>query len=304
MCRIHNWTPALFHSVDWTSFHAITNIKSNFPNRLFLIRWVNHILPFHHRQFRFHLSPSPNCPSDCGCVEESESHLLRCPHLDRKALHQTSLTKIRAISRQHHADPWLLQILFSIMSNYDSAITFNLHSLTLPYRALIRTQAALGADALFYGLFHHSWVDLQHAYLGRLGHPRDRNQASHLIALWGHQFQSAARDQWTLRNSHLHDSSASAIPYARSLLLAEVRAIYSVQELLLFHDRGAVYQSFSLEDRLEFSTPRLKRWIIHVTPIIKISLTQARARPPGNRDIRDFFSLGRPPDGPTITLPP
>jgi hypothetical protein len=190
------------------------------------------------------------------------------------------------------------------MSNYDSAITFNLHSLTIPYRALIRTQAALGADALFYGLFHHSWVDLQHAYLGRLGHPRDRNQASHLIALWGHQFQSAARDQWTLRNSHLHDSSASAIPYARSLLLAEVRAIYSVQELLLFHDRGAVYQSFSLEDRLEFSTPRLKRWITHVTPIIKISLTQARARPPGNRDIRDFFSLGRPPDGPPITLSP
>jgi hypothetical protein len=93
-------------------------------------------------------------------------------------------------------------------------------------------------------------------------------------------------------------------PYARSLLLAKVRAIYSVQDLLLFHDRGAVYQSFSLEDRLDFPTPRLKRWINQVTPIIKISLTQSRARPPGNRDIRDFFSLCRPPDGLPITLSP
>jgi hypothetical protein len=52
-----------------------------------------------------------------------------------------------------------------------------------------------------------------------------------------------------------------------------------------------------LEDRLDFSDQRLKRWITHITPILKISLRQARDRPPGNRDIRDFFSFGRPPEG-------
>jgi hypothetical protein len=118
MCRIHNWTPAQFHSVDWTSFHAVTNIKSNFPNRLFLIRWVNHILPFHHRQFRFQLSPSPNCPS------ESESHLLRCPHPDRKALHKTSLNKIRAISRQH-PDPFLHLVHLRLGHHLQPALAYD-----------------------------------------------------------------------------------------------------------------------------------------------------------------------------------
>jgi hypothetical protein len=297
MCRIHNWSTAQFHSIDWSSFHAITNVKSSFPNRLFTIRWVNHILPLHHRQFRFRLSPSANCPSDCGCVAETESHLLRCPHPDRNALHMSSFHAIRSICRQHNADPWLRQILFSILSNFDQAITFNLTTLTQPYRDLIRSQAALGADALFYGFFHHSWFDLQHAYLGRLGHPRDRNQARHLIDLLGHHFQSAAHSQWTIRNSLLHDSTAGIVPYARTLLLAEVRHIYSSQALLLFHDREAVYQSVSSEDRLDFSSQRLKRWITHVTPILKISIRQANDRPPGNRDILDFFSFGRPPEG-------
>jgi hypothetical protein len=85
----------------------------------------------------------------------------------------SSFHAIRSLCRQHNADPWLRQILFSILSNFDQDITFNLTTLTQPYRDLIRSQAALGADALFYGFFHHSWFDLQHAYLGRLGHPRD-----------------------------------------------------------------------------------------------------------------------------------
>jgi hypothetical protein len=297
MCRIHAWSTAQFHSVDWTLFHSITNVKSSFPNRLFTIRWVNHILPLLQRQFRFGLSPLAACPSDCGCLAETESHLLRCSHPDRGALHTSSSIAIRSLCQRHKADPWLRQILFSIISNFDPTVTFNLTTLTQPYRDLIRAQAALGANALFYGFFHHSWVDLQHDYLGRLGLPRDRNQARHLFDLLGHHFQSVARGQWTLRNSHLHDSTAGTIPYARTLLLAEVRHIYSASDLLLFHDRDAVYQSISLEDRLDFSDQRLKRWITHITPILKISIRQAHDRPPGNRDIRDFFAFGRPPEG-------
>jgi hypothetical protein len=129
MCRIHAWSIAQFHSVDWTLFHSITNVKSSFPNRLFTIRWVN--------QFRFRLSPSAACPSDCGCLAETESHLLRCSHPDRKALHTASFLAIRSLCQQHKADPWLRQILFSILSNFDPTITFNLTTLTQPYRDLI-----------------------------------------------------------------------------------------------------------------------------------------------------------------------
>jgi hypothetical protein len=298
LCRIHQWRPAQFPTIDWALFDSLTNKKSSFPNRLFYIKWVNHILPIQQRQFRFGLSPSASCPSDCGCLEETDTHLLHCPHPDRQRLHSDLHLAIRSTPRKHNADPWLRQILFSLLSTAAAPIPFTLASLTLPYTDLIAAQSAMGPDSLFYGFFHHSWVSLQEAYLRNLGLPHDRNQARLLVEHWAHLFLNAARSQWNARNGHLHDSSPDAVPYARTLRLAETRAIYNAKELLLFHDRDAIYQAVSLEDRLQFSTPRLKRWITHVTPILKISLRQAKERPPGNLDIRDFFSLPRPPEGP------
>jgi hypothetical protein len=296
LCRIHNWTLGQLHQIDWSIFHSTTNQKSSFPNRLFKIRWVNHILPLHHRQFRFKLSPAADCPSNCGCDAETDSHLLLCPHPERRGIYATSHKALLATGRQHHADPWLNQILASVLARYDPSIRFNLAGLTPPYRALVTAQTALGHASLFYGFFHQSWLTLQDDYLRTLGHPRDRHQARHLIVLWAHQFQAMARAQWDARNHHLHDSTPDAQPYVHQLLLARTRNIYSLSDLLLFHDRAAVYHDIPLADRLQFSSSRLKNWISHVTPIIKISLRQAKDRPPGNRDIRDFFTFPRPPE--------
>jgi hypothetical protein len=203
---------------------------------------------------------------------------------------------LKATYNKHAADPWLRQILAAILASLDPDIPYKLDALTPPYQDLLAAQTSLGPDSVFYGFFHHSWVSLQDDYLRKLGRPRDRNQARLLVELWAHLFQKAARSQWTARNGHLHDSSPDAPSYARTLLLAQVRNIYSLSDQLLFHDRSAVYQSISMTDRLEFTTIRLKRWVTHVTPILKISIRQAKARPPGNLDIRDFFSLPRPPE--------
>jgi hypothetical protein len=300
LCRIHNWRPAQVQQIDWALFHSITNQKSSFPNRLFKIKWVNHILPLQHRQFRFHLSPSAACPSECGCLEETDSHLLLCPHPERRCIYRSSLKAINDTGKQHHADPWLQQILASVLATYDPSIRFNLTSLTPPYRDLIRAQTALGPASLFYGFFHHSWLTLQDAYLSHCGHPRERHQAQHLLGLWAHQFQAMARSQWDTRNHHLHDSTPDAQPYAHQLLLARTRNIYSLSDLILYHDRAAVYHDIPLAERLQFSSFRLKHWIHHVTPILKISLRQAKSRPPGNSDIRDFFGSARPPEGASL----
>jgi endonuclease/exonuclease/phosphatase family metal-dependent hydrolase len=297
LCRIHNWQVAQFHSVDWMLYDSVSNKKSSFPNRLFQIRWANHVLPLYHRQFRFQLSASAGCPSTCGCLDETDTHLLRCPHPTRKRIHSALLLELRSTYDSHSADPWLRQLLSSILASFDPSIPYNLTPLTAPYTALAQAQSSLGPDALFYGFFHRSWVVLQDAYLRTLGLPNERNQARLLVEKWAHLFQKATRSQWAVRNGHLHDSNTHAPSYARTLLLAEARNIYSLSDRLLFHDRMAVYQSISLEDRLAFATSRLKRWIKHVTPILKISIRQANERPPGNLDIRDFFTLPRPPEG-------
>lgn len=112
----------------------------------------------------------------------------------------------------------------------------------------------------------------------------------------GSSLPKGNRAQWAARNSNLHNSSPDAPSYKRSLLLAEVRNIYNLSNRLLFHDRAAVYQAMSLEERLHSTTFQLKRWIKFVTPILKISIQQAKERPPGNTDIRDFFSLPRNPE--------
>jgi hypothetical protein len=92
---IHQWQLERFHLIDWTLYDSITNKKSSFLNCLFQIRWANHILPLQQRQFRFQLTPSAGCPSECGCLKETDTHLLQCPHPEYNSspfgLHTTSI---------------------------------------------------------------------------------------------------------------------------------------------------------------------------------------------------------------------
>ena len=297
LCRVHHWTAPQFHSIDWALFSAITNSKSSFPNRLIKIRWLNHLLPLHYRQHRMHLSPSSHCPSTCGCTSEDDDHLLRCPHPDRRLHISNLLLELRPLFDKYHVDPWLRQILFSVIAGIHPVTTFNLTALTLPYRALVDDQRGLGPLALFYGVFHTSWVTLQDHYLQTQHLPRERNQARHSVELIAHLFQATARRQWDTRNSHLHEQSDDHQPYARTLLLQETTQVYADLPQLLFLDRPAIHNGISLADRLQFTSPRLRHWLLLIRPTMRLSLRQARKRPAHTPDIRTFFHTVRPPEG-------
>ena len=243
------------------------------------------------------LSPAADCPSNCGCTTEDEGHLLRCPHPDRVSNSEKLLQDLRRTFSSYHLDPWLRQILFSRVAVVLPATNFNLTAFTPAYHALVAAQAELGPNALFYGIFHQSWVRLQHNYLRHLQLPHDRHQARQAIETIAHHFQATARCQWDTRNGHLHEASSSHQPYTRILLQAETRQIYQHVPQLLFLDRPAITNGISLADRLQFPTPRLRQWIDHVRPIIRISLKQAKIRPAHTPDIRSFFHHVRPPEG-------
>jgi hypothetical protein len=42
----------------------------SFLKRLFTIKLTNGLLPFQEQQFQYNQSPSPLCPSACGCRED------------------------------------------------------------------------------------------------------------------------------------------------------------------------------------------------------------------------------------------
>ena len=303
--RIHNWSHAQFLSIDWEVFSTVTNKKASFNNRMFKIRWVNHVLPLLHRQHRMNLSPSAHCPSDCGSTDEDESHLLCCPHPDRRLNSDQLLRDLRSMFATYNLDPWLRQILFSYISVVLPSLTFNFTALTPAYHALVAAQAELGPHALFYGIFHSSWVQLQDNYLQHMHLPNDKHQARRAIETLAHHFQATARRQWDTRNGHLHDESPSHQPsYSRILLQAETRQIYNNLPQLLFLDRPAITNGIPLADRLQFPTLRLRQWIEHVRPIIRISLKQAATRPAHTPDIRSFFPHGRPPEPPRPSTAP
>jgi hypothetical protein len=76
----HGWaTPAIFDLVDWPLFYAAT-LATSFLKRLFIIKWINSLLPCQKQQYRFQQSPSASCPSASGCVDEDWVHFPRCPH--------------------------------------------------------------------------------------------------------------------------------------------------------------------------------------------------------------------------------
>jgi hypothetical protein len=80
----HGWaSTAIFEVINWPLFHQAT-LNTTFLRRLFVIKWINSLLPFQRQQFRFNQSPSASCPSACGCTDKDWRHFPRCPHEQRR----------------------------------------------------------------------------------------------------------------------------------------------------------------------------------------------------------------------------
>jgi len=285
-----------FESIDWSRFRSALHNRG-FSRKLFLIKWINHLLSFMQRQRKYGMSPLAACPSDCGCPEEDDMHFLRCPNPERLAVFTSLRTDLAESFTKHNADPWLRQILFSHLANFDGAVTFNLAALTAPYLQLVEGQSALGEDALFYGFFHQSWHQLQHAYLKQQHKPCDRNQASRTVKFWITRFHQAAHDLWLIRNHHLHRKEGNAVrSFSRIRLIREVEIQYTHYNTVLYNDRDPIYGNTTEEERKEHSIPQLRQWLKFAKPLITKSCSDAAAVGLRGSRITDFFHTARPPE--------
>jgi hypothetical protein len=303
--KIHQWTKSQLESVDWDTFHTATNKKASFGNQHFILRWANHILPLMERHHRWNITASSECPSACG-GDEDETHLIRCPHPARQPPRTSLHAALVATFDQRHVDPWLRQILLSFLALSDPSICYNLDALTHPYRRLLEDQSSLGAESLYFGYFHKSWVRLQHAYLRSQDLPCERRQARTLVTTWAQLFQTTARAQWDIRNAHLHEAAEGQRPHSETLLRITASELYDDIENLSPRDRASVFQNMTLIQRLATPVVHLHAWVKFAKPVIAYIKTHALP-PTGNTDIRDFFRplqnhappTGRPPGHPS-----
>jgi hypothetical protein len=103
----HQWeSPAIFDLIDWPLHHA---------KRMFVVKWINALLPFQHQQHQFKQSPTVHCPSACGCEDEDWKHFPRCPHLQRKQLWNAFIPIISSVMEQWKMDPSLRRFLLHLL---------------------------------------------------------------------------------------------------------------------------------------------------------------------------------------------
>jgi hypothetical protein len=161
MCTHHQSAHKTFDLVEWPRLHSSTRSIS-FLKRLFVIKWVNDLLPFQRQQFKFKQSPSASCPSSCGCTNEDWSHFLRCPHKHRRQAWLEFRPTLSALFERHSLDPslrrLLLHLIFSVVSPDEPRLP--LDSLSDDHATLLETQQTLGLDSIFYGFFVHAWTTL------------------------------------------------------------------------------------------------------------------------------------------------
>jgi hypothetical protein len=122
LCTRHHWETDQFETVDWELFRS-SILDFSLPKHFFLVKWVNHLLPFQSQQFRFLQSTSLACPSSCGDGNKNEDHFLRCTHSPRLQFFLALHTSLVATFDRHHVDPYLRRTLTSLLGPYTNTTT-------------------------------------------------------------------------------------------------------------------------------------------------------------------------------------
>jgi hypothetical protein len=176
LCHHHGRAPAVFDLVDWPTFHSCT-LTVPFLQRLFIIKWVNDLLPFQVQQHKFNQSPSPLCLSSCGEPEDWR-HFPRCPHQACALLWRSYSTTIAKTFNTWEIGPSLRRLLLYWLARFSDSDPIPLDNLPDDYTMSKTTQEEIGEDSILFGYFSHDWVKLQHRYLTACLLPSSRNQAS------------------------------------------------------------------------------------------------------------------------------
>jgi hypothetical protein len=138
--RHHGLTLEEYDTIGWERLHASTR-QLPFLLRLFVIKWLNDLLPFQRQQHRSNQSPSPSCPSSCGCRDEDWTHFLRCSHPYRRQSWDDYSKALLPIFERRHINPSLRRVLLSLLQvTTPTSMPIPLDNLDDDYLALLQAQ--------------------------------------------------------------------------------------------------------------------------------------------------------------------
>jgi hypothetical protein len=274
LCRHHGWEHGVFDLIDWPLFHSST-LTLSFLKPLFVIKWINDLLPFQEQQHKFHQSPFPQCPSSCG-EHENWVHFLRCPHpawlIVWKQACQTTMAQTVETWSLH---PSLRRLVLYWLARLTDSPAIPLDNLPDEYAMLKTTQETIGVDSVLFGYFTTDWVRLQHRYLVARELPHSRNQASRAIKATILQLLEKCHECWLLRNTNIHGTDPRATSSYRQLhLLAQVTALYESAPYMLTADREIF--EIPLEAGQSQTKSTLQAFYSWTKPVVALSMAKAR----------------------------
>jgi hypothetical protein len=283
---------AQFSSIDWPHFRAVT-YKFSLPQRFFLIKWLNDLLPFQARMHTYGQSSMAGCPHLCGCDSEDHHHLLHFPADACTTLFLQLPTGLDTLCISHKIDPLLRKVLLTLLSPYWGASAH----FTLPaeYDALIAFQTTLHPDAVFLGCFSTDWARLQFQYLQLNQLPRDERQAETSIRHVMTHLLELVHTVWLTRNSALHgdDATTQLLSYKRTQLLLEVQDLYDQQDQMLAANRQLFTHPYKYW--IAQPTSQLHTFLQRMRTTVKTSILQANNLGTNFRTIDTYFPPVIPP---------
>ena len=285
MIKIHEYPVYSKERVDW---HVLNNIKNQqtFNNQMFWQKWTHNFLPINKIEHLIKKTPSPVCPTLCGCEVENHFHILNCPHASRKTSWDTLEQKLQELYEAHNIDPGLCRVLHNILAPFP--FRKQTKTLSISYQAIFDDQMTFGLRSLFLGHFVLAWHHTQHEYLKLNNLPNDKGEARLGITAVGNQLFLHVRNLWDARNNSLHKPDPHApIGYKRLMLQTQVTDLYEKQVQMLHVDRPLL--ATPIGEILRLSNTQIKSFLDYTTPLVKHSIKLAEENSTSFQPINHYF---------------
>ena len=190
--------------IDWNVMkRCMTTAKSKYGR--FISKWITNQIAvgtvMERRQVRIH----NRCPR-CDAHNEDKLHVLKCPHIDARALWVRQVKQLESWLEVELTHPDITSALCDLLLHWQSHVNSD-HHIDYTWNASIkntfRSQAHLGWHSMLEGLLSIHWAKLQQSHFESIQSFKSGEKwaGSLSFRLWG-----MIHAMWMHRNDALHDT--------------------------------------------------------------------------------------------------
>ena len=279
----HNWTPAIFNSIDWES-HASALKKLNASEHKIIIRFVHHWLPTGahvHRQSPEH---DARCPLCLG-ASEKHAHFLKCRHEQITTLRDQAIQNIKDLFSDERLRglEWITSNILLWTRNSQPRNPARQH----PHRNIIEQQQQIGWQHLISGRFGKKLRTEIASQKERQGSENPNQAARKIISTMTAIIWYWVTSSWTYRCEAQHGKNDGAQLTPMSRIRDRVSKCYEYKNFLTHNDRKHFQDT--LETILNKTKYHQETWLLTAEPIIELHKNNQENTLPGYHDIRSFL---------------